>query len=367
MRLAWVAFLAQPAPCGGDARGARPDLLAAHRGRGCHRVLGAVARRSAPGRFRRGQLANRGGAPHPVPLYAHPYPNLCSHFWSVTRVSTQGLLFFGRGSGRIASPAQRERPTTEGRRVRASAHVAQAPCSKPCLPSPADADVGDLSRCRGRGDAAPGPSRVLSSLRVGVHFLHSYGCSRCGVGGLSRNLGNDEPLDAGARGPSPRPAAGIFASPRRRGERPTRGARRVRGSSPRPAARGEADARSAAGEGPRNFLAPLAETKSWTWHWRADVICGGLATEAERLLWRLLRGRQFAGVKFRRQHPVGPYILDFYSAERRLAVELDGGQHFTAEGQAYDGSRSDFWRRAECGSSGSRTGRSSRRPRGCWR
>jgi hypothetical protein len=37
---------------------------------------------------------------------AHRYPNFCSHFWSVTRVSTQGLLFFGRGSGRIASPAQ---------------------------------------------------------------------------------------------------------------------------------------------------------------------------------------------------------------------------------------------------------------------
>ena len=224
MRLAWVAFLAQPAPCGGDARGARPDLLAAHRGCGRHRVFGAFARRSAPGRFRRGQLADR-GTPHPVPLYAHPYPNLCSHFWSVTRVSTQALLFFGRGSGRIASPAQRERTTTEGRRVRASAHGTKAPCSKPCLPSPADADVGDLSRCRGRGDAAPGPSRVLSSLRVGVHFLHSYGCSRCGVGGLSRNLGNDEPADAGARGPSPRPAAGIFASPRAagRGRRAERG------------------------------------------------------------------------------------------------------------------------------------------------
>jgi hypothetical protein len=47
--------------------------------------------------------------PHPQPLSgtAHRYPNLGSHFWSVTRVSTQGLLFFGRGSGRIASPAAR--------------------------------------------------------------------------------------------------------------------------------------------------------------------------------------------------------------------------------------------------------------------
>jgi len=67
-----------------------------------------------------------------------------------------------------------------------------------------------------------------------------------------------------------------------------------------------------------------------------------LATEAERLLWRLLRRRQFAGVKFRRQHPVGPYILDFYSADHGLAVELDGGQHFTDEGRAHDESRTEY-------------------------
>jgi very-short-patch-repair endonuclease len=67
-----------------------------------------------------------------------------------------------------------------------------------------------------------------------------------------------------------------------------------------------------------------------------------LATEAERLLWRLIRRRQFADVKFRRQHPVGPYILDFYCADCRLAVELDGGQHFTVEGQAYDGRRTEY-------------------------
>lgn len=50
-------------------------------------------------------------------------------------------------------------------------------------------------------------------------------------------------------------------------------------------------------------------------------------TDAERVMWRLLRNRQIAGAKFRRQHPVKPYILDFYCAEIRLAVELDGGQH----------------------------------------
>jgi type I restriction enzyme M protein len=68
----------------------------------------------------------------------------------------------------------------------------------------------------------------------------------------------------------------------------------------------------------------------------------GRATEAERLLWRLLRSRQFLDLKFRRQHPIGPYIVDFYCAHRRLAVELDGGQHFTLEGQAYDRRRTAY-------------------------
>ena len=51
------------------------------------------------------------------------------------------------------------------------------------------------------------------------------------------------------------------------------------------------------------------------------------ATDAESLMWKLLRNRQLGGVKFRRQHPVGKYILDFYCFEFRLAVELDGGGH----------------------------------------
>jgi very-short-patch-repair endonuclease len=60
------------------------------------------------------------------------------------------------------------------------------------------------------------------------------------------------------------------------------------------------------------------------------------ATDAEGVLWRCLRARRFAGFKFRRQHPCGPFIVDFYCARRRLAVELDGGQHFTPEGAAHD-------------------------------
>ena len=53
-------------------------------------------------------------------------------------------------------------------------------------------------------------------------------------------------------------------------------------------------------------------------------------TEAERILWRALRARQLNGLKFRRQVPFGPYILDFYCPTARLVIEADGGQHTLA-------------------------------------
>ena len=52
-----------------------------------------------------------------------------------------------------------------------------------------------------------------------------------------------------------------------------------------------------------------------------------VATDAEKKLWRLLRSRQLDSVKFRRQVPIGDYIVDFVCHERRLIVEADGGQH----------------------------------------
>ena len=50
-------------------------------------------------------------------------------------------------------------------------------------------------------------------------------------------------------------------------------------------------------------------------------------TDAELLLWKYLRTRQMDGVKFRRQQPIGKYIVDFVSFEKRIVIELDGGQH----------------------------------------
>ena len=47
-------------------------------------------------------------------------------------------------------------------------------------------------------------------------------------------------------------------------------------------------------------------------------------TAAEATLWKYIKGRQLQGRKFRRQHPVGPYIVDFYCVEEKLAIELDG-------------------------------------------
>jgi len=64
----------------------------------------------------------------------------------------------------------------------------------------------------------------------------------------------------------------------------------------------------------------------------------------ERLLWSVLRGKQ-NGFKFRRQHPLGPYIVDFYCREAHLVVEVDGGTHYTAEAIEYDRRRDGFLRR----------------------
>ena len=63
-------------------------------------------------------------------------------------------------------------------------------------------------------------------------------------------------------------------------------------------------------------------------------------TEVEQQLWRALRNRRLQGVKFRRQHPVPPYVLDFYCHAAKLAIELDGSQHI--EQETYDQQRTAF-------------------------
>jgi very-short-patch-repair endonuclease len=66
------------------------------------------------------------------------------------------------------------------------------------------------------------------------------------------------------------------------------------------------------------------------------------ATRSENFLWQYLKGKQCGGFKFRRQHSLGNYIVDFYCAQVKLAIELDGGYHFTPEQQRYDLRRTQY-------------------------
>jgi very-short-patch-repair endonuclease len=65
-------------------------------------------------------------------------------------------------------------------------------------------------------------------------------------------------------------------------------------------------------------------------------------TWAENLTWRWLRDRRFSGYKFRRQHPIGEYYLDFFCEEADLAIELDGRQHGYPGKQSHDAEREKF-------------------------
>ncbi len=65
------------------------------------------------------------------------------------------------------------------------------------------------------------------------------------------------------------------------------------------------------------------------------------STDAELKLWHFLRNRNLAGHKFRRQHPLPPYVVDFVCIESKLIVELDGGQHL--EQVAHDEKRTAYF------------------------
>ena len=65
-------------------------------------------------------------------------------------------------------------------------------------------------------------------------------------------------------------------------------------------------------------------------------------TPAEAKLWSLLKNSQLEKRKFRRQHSVGPYVLDFYCPLEKLCIELDGAAHFTDGGYQYDTARTEY-------------------------
>ena len=65
-------------------------------------------------------------------------------------------------------------------------------------------------------------------------------------------------------------------------------------------------------------------------------------TPAEAKLWSFLKNSELEKRKFRRQHSVGPYVLDFYCPSEKLCIELDGSAHFTDSGYEYDTARTEY-------------------------
>ena len=66
------------------------------------------------------------------------------------------------------------------------------------------------------------------------------------------------------------------------------------------------------------------------------------STIQERRLWNLLKNRQFHNLKFKRQQPIGDYIVDFICKEAKIIIEIDGGQHNEPENIEYDKTRTEY-------------------------
>lgn len=66
------------------------------------------------------------------------------------------------------------------------------------------------------------------------------------------------------------------------------------------------------------------------------------ATKAERIVWKTVRRRQLLDLKFKRQVPLGNYILDFYCEEKKLVIEIDGSQHDEEKDRRYDEVRTQY-------------------------
>jgi very-short-patch-repair endonuclease len=89
----------------------------------------------------------------------------------------------------------------------------------------------------------------------------------------------------------------------------------------------------------------MAEQKSPTWKVSAKLRSNARAlrknsTDAERIIWSNLRDNRLAGASFRRQVPIENYIADFVCHAAKLVIELDGGQHFSDQGEQADAARS---------------------------
>jgi very-short-patch-repair endonuclease len=69
-------------------------------------------------------------------------------------------------------------------------------------------------------------------------------------------------------------------------------------------------------------------------------------TDTEQVLWRHLKAKRFGGLKFRRQQPIGKYIVDFVCFEKKIIVELDGGQH-ALQSETQNDNRRDHWFEAQ--------------------
>ena len=65
-------------------------------------------------------------------------------------------------------------------------------------------------------------------------------------------------------------------------------------------------------------------------------------TPQERKLWYIIRNRQFFGYRFRRQFPLGQYIVDFICREKKIIIEIDGGQHNEIKNIQYDNKRTEY-------------------------
>ena len=66
------------------------------------------------------------------------------------------------------------------------------------------------------------------------------------------------------------------------------------------------------------------------------------STAQEKIIWNLIRNRQLNGLKFVRQYPIGRYIADFACRQKKIVIELDGGQHNELEAIKYDKERTDY-------------------------